>query len=67
MITERGSATAKQIGSFYSNWVDRPGAAVMRVTFEYKGKENEIDLTLLQHQDRHYLGQIMIGIQDVDS
>jgi hypothetical protein len=67
MITERGSASAKQINTFYNNWVDRPGAANMKVSFEYKGKENEIDLSFLQHQDQHFLGQIVIGIQDVDT
>eukprot|EP00038_Savillea_parva_P002322 m.113352 g.113352 ORF g.113352 m.113352 type:complete len:2116 (+) comp10798_c0_seq3:312-6659(+) len=67
MITDKSSATPKQIASFYNNWVDRPGAAHMRVSFEWSAKDNVMELSVLQHQNHHFLGPIVIGCQDVDT
>lgn len=57
----------KLISRFYENWIDRPGYAHLRVSFEYKKNENEIELTIRQDDDNFFKGPIVLGIQEVDA
>eukprot|EP00041_Stephanoeca_diplocostata_P028714 m.829321 g.829321 ORF g.829321 m.829321 type:complete len:702 (-) comp23423_c0_seq34:1769-3874(-) len=65
MLQDRSQS--KLVTRFYENWIDRPGYAHLRISFEYKKNENEIELTIRQDDNNFFKGQIVLGIQEVDA